>query len=119
MQMSARPQWEAHLITPHNGFLYLAQSSGIVPLALFIAYWLRAGRAALQADVGKSPDAAFYLPLLGFTFFTVNLGAFTFMQFWAIVSLAIPMTASVQRQALDLSGQVKKGVGAAGFEIAK
>ena len=91
-----------HFVTPHNGILYIAQSSGIVPLALFIAYWLRAGQAAFQADVGKSPDAVFYLPLLAFTFFTINLGAFTFMQLGAIVSLAIPMTASVQRQALDL-----------------
>ena len=89
-----------HFVTPHNGFLSLAQSSGVVPLALFIAYWLRAGRAAFQADVGKSPDAVCYLPLLAFTFITVNAGEFTFMEYWAIVSLAIPMTESLRRQAL-------------------
>ncbi len=92
-----------HHVTPHNGFLSLAQSSGVVPLALFIAYWLRAGRAAFQADVGKSPDAVWYLPLLAFTFITVNAGEFTFMEYWAIVSLAIPMTESLRRQALDRS----------------
>ena len=92
-----------HFVTPHNGFLYIAQASGIVPLALFIAYWLRAGRAAFQADVGKSPDAIFYLPLLAYTFFTVNVGALTFMHLWAIVALAVPMTEGLRRQALDLS----------------
>ena len=117
--VGATPEGGSHTVTPHNGFLYLAQSSGIVPLALFIAYWLRAGWAAFQADVGKSPDAVFYLPLLVYTLLTINLGAFTFMQLWAIVSLAIPMTEGIRRQALGLSGQVKKGVGADGFEIAK
>ena len=91
-------------VKPHNGFLYLAQSSGIVPLALFIAYWLRSGWAALQADVGKSPDAAFYLPMLAFTFITVNLSGLTFMTFWAIVSLAIPMTAGVRRAQSEATG---------------
>jgi len=106
-------------VTPHNGFLYLAQSSGIVPLALFIAYWLRAGRAAFQADVGKSPDAIFYLPFFTFSFITVNASNVIFLQLWVIVSLAIPLTVSVKRQAVDIPGQVKRGVEAARFEIAK
>ena len=109
----------AHFVSPHNGFLYIAQSSGVVPLALFIAYWLRSGWAVHQADDEKSPDAAFYFPLLAFTFITVNLGGNTFMTFWAIVSLAIPMTARVQRQALDLSGQLTRAGGTAKFLIAK
>jgi O-antigen ligase len=92
-------------IKPHNGFLYLAQSSGIVPLALFIAYWLRSARAALQADVEKSPEAAFYSPLVVYTFITANLSGTTFMAVWAIVSLAIPMTALIRRQAPDLAGE--------------
>jgi len=87
-------------ITPHNGFLYLAQSSGIVSLALFIAYWLRAGRAALRADIGKSADAIFYLPFFAFSFLIVNAGNFTFMEVSVIASLAFPMTASVQQQTL-------------------
>ncbi|MEP6958915.1 MAG: O-antigen ligase family protein [Nitrospirota bacterium] len=100
-----------HWVTPHNGFLYLAQSSGVVPLALFIAYWLRVGRAALQADVRKSPEAVFYFPLLAYSFVETNVSAFFFMELWATVSLAIPMTVGLRRQASDLSGQVKRGVG--------
>jgi O-antigen ligase len=108
-----------HFVSPHNGFLYMAQSSGVVPLALFIAYWLRSGWAAKQADVAKSPDAEFYLPLLAFSFVTSNLSGATFMTFWAIVSLAVPMTTTGQGQALDIRGQLNRGVRTARFEIAK
>jgi O-antigen ligase len=108
-----------HFVSPHNGFLYIAQSSGIVPLALFIAYWLRSGWAAHQADVAKSPNSEFYFPLLAFTFITANLSGLTFMTFWAIVSLAIPVTETVQRQALDIRGQLNRGGGTARFETAK
>jgi O-antigen ligase len=85
-------------ITPHNGFLYLAQSSGIVPLVFFIAYWVRAVRAAFNAAARKSADAIFYLPFLAFTFLTVNAGNLTFMELSAIASLAFPMAASFNDQ---------------------
>jgi O-antigen ligase len=107
-----------HFVRPHNAFLYIAQSSGVVPLALFIAYWIRSGRAAHQADV-VSPDAAFYFPLLTFTFITVNLSGATFMTFWAIVSLAIPMTAIVHRHAMGLPTQLNTPVRTTRLEIAK
>jgi O-antigen ligase len=95
-------------VTPHNSFLYIAQSSGVIPLALFIAYWLRAVRAALYADVRRSPDTPYYLPMLTFTFLTASSLAFGFQELWAIVSLAIPLTASVQRQALNFSSPFAK-----------
>jgi O-antigen ligase len=88
-------------ITPHNGFLHVAQSSGIIPLLLFLGYWLRAGIAALKADPQRSPDATFYLPLVAFSFLTSNSGSLTFMQFPVIASLAFPMPASVQRSLLS------------------
>jgi O-antigen ligase len=95
-------------VTPHNSFLYIAQSSGVVPLALFIAYWMRAARAALYGDIRKSPEAAYYLPMLAFTFLTATSLALGFQEVWAIVSLAIPLTASVQRQAVDFQGPLVK-----------
>jgi O-antigen ligase len=88
-------------ITPHNSFLYIAQTSGIVPLALFIAYWIRSSRSALQAEVGKSPGAIVYFPLIAYSFVTSTVGNFTFMQLSVIVSLAIPLAASAMRQAVD------------------
>lgn len=92
----------SHYVRPHNSFLYLAQSSGMVTLALFIAYCLRSGRAALRADVSSnSRDIAFYLPLLAFTFVTINLSGLVFMQFWAVVALALPMTERFRQKTLN------------------
>jgi O-antigen ligase len=90
-----------HLVTPHNAFLYMAQSSGIVPLVLFIAYWLRVGLAAVRANVRKSSEAAWYLPLFVYTFIACNLGAFTFTHLWATVALAIPMTEYMRQQHIE------------------
>jgi O-antigen ligase len=94
-----------HAVTPHNGFLQIAQSSGIVPLGFFIAYWLRSASACLRSDTARSPDATFYLPLMVYTFIVTNLSAFAFMTPWAIVSLAIPMTDVLRRHTSDISGQ--------------
>jgi O-antigen ligase len=85
-----------HMVTPHNGFLQIAQSSGVVPLALFMAYWLRSASAAFRNAAGKSPESIFYLPLMAYTFIETNLSAFAFMNPWAIVSLALPMRGSLR-----------------------
>jgi O-antigen ligase len=93
-----------HLVTPHNGFLYMAQSSGVFPLTLFIAYWLRVGLVAVRAD-SRSSEAAYYLPLFVYTFIACNLSAFTFTKEWATVALAVPMTEYLRRQTdLEKSG---------------
>jgi len=97
--VGATPPGRIIPVTPHNGFLYIAQSSGIVPLVLFIFYWLRSGLAAFRADVGIFTDAEFCLPLVVYTFIAANLGAFAFMHDWAVVALAIPMTESLRREA--------------------
>jgi O-antigen ligase len=94
-------------VTPHNSFLYVAQSSGIVPLVLFIAYWLSAARAAFSTEGKSSPEAIFYLPMLIFSFLLANSLTYAFLELWAIVSLAIPLKANVQRQALETSRQLR------------
>jgi O-antigen ligase len=95
----------SHLVTPHNAFLYLAQSSGIVPLALFVVYWLRAGLTTFQADVAKSSEAILYVPLFVFTFLLINASAFGFMQPWAIASCVIPLTWGIQQETQHLTGK--------------
>ena len=80
-----------NFITPHNAFLYLAQASGIVPLALFIAYWFRAARATVQKNAKSSPDAAFRVPFLLFIFQAVGGADFSFMMPWGVVALAIAL----------------------------
>jgi O-antigen ligase len=107
--IGATPAGHSGLVTPHNAFLYLAQSSGIVTLALFVVYWLRAGMAALQTDVDKSSEAILYLPLFVFTFLLINSSAFGFMQPWAIASCVIPLTGGIQRETQHFTGQVRAG----------
>ena len=82
-------------ITPHNGFLLIGVASGIAPLMLFIAHWVRAAKHAWLANAGAWPDAAFHGPLLAYTLLIVCAGNLDFMTPWAIVSLAIPLAARV------------------------
>jgi len=90
-------------VTPHNGFLYVAQASGIVPLVFFMAYWFSSGRAALRAYRETGPDSTFILPFWTFAFLTVNAGNLTFMQFSVIASLAFPLAAGLYPKASDIS----------------
>jgi O-Antigen ligase len=74
--------------SPHNGFLYIALASGIVPFAFFVAYWCRTARGSLRSSNDGTPDAPFRIPLLVFVFLTSFAGNGTFMSSWAIVALA-------------------------------
>ena len=85
--------------TPHNGFLLIAVTSGILPLVLFCAYCFRSGLAALRANV-VIPDSIFYLPVVLYTVLILSSGNLDFMAPWAIVSLALPFSASVTRPTL-------------------
>ena len=78
----------------HNAFLFIAVASGTIPLALFVAYWIRSVMAALRANFKASPDAVFYIPLLIYTFLIISVGNMDFMAPWAIVSLAVPLAAN-------------------------
>lgn len=80
-------------ITPHNGFLYIALASGIVPLAFLVCYWWRAARGALRFQGAPTPDAPFCLPLLLYSFLITMEGNLPFMKPWAIVALAVAIAA--------------------------
>ena len=78
--------------TPHNSFLLFAVASGVIPLALFCAYCLRSGMAALRASMSNQ-DSAFYLPLVTYAVLVTFAGNLDFMLPWAVVSLAMPISA--------------------------
>jgi hypothetical protein len=80
----------------HNGFIFLAAGSGIIPLAFFIAYWIRSTMAALRAKVRDSPDALFYIPLLVYAFLIICSGNLDFQTPWVMVTLAVPLAASTR-----------------------
>ena len=74
-------------ITPHNAFLYFALASGVVPFALFVAFWIRATLASLtHRDVSNS--AVFRIPLLayGLVFFMTGDGG---PEPWVLLILAV------------------------------
>jgi O-antigen ligase len=97
---------EAGRITPHNGFLFVALASGIIPGALFVAYWYRAAWTAFQARSNHPSDEAFYLPLLAYAFLIVSSGNMDFMVPWVVVSLAVPVMASLGLRQIQGAVQV-------------
>jgi hypothetical protein len=78
---------EAHkAITPHNGFLYIALASGIVPLIFFVTWWWQAARSAV--DAMKTSDSLRYeAALLVYCFVVIQSGAFTFTAPWVVATL--------------------------------
>jgi len=84
--------------TPHNGFLLIAVSSGILPTVLFVGHWIKATKAALYATTNNLPDSMFHLPLLAYVFLVTNTGNLVFMAPWAMVALALPLSPHVSQR---------------------
>lgn len=84
--------------SPHNTFLYLALASGVVPLAFYVAYWIKAARGAYHLSAQQVPEAPFELPLLIYTFIVASLSNVTYMYPWSIVTLSIAMSAGAPRR---------------------
>ena len=74
-------------ITPHNAFLYFALASGVVPFALFVAFWIRATLASLTHRDGSN-SAVFRIPFLayGLVFFMTGDGS---PDPWVLLMLAV------------------------------
>ncbi len=88
----------AKATTPHNGFLFIALSSGILPFIFFVAYWIRAFRLGFSQKVASRTDSLFLLPLLMYSFIETNLSNTLFMSPWAVMSIAIVMEAGGRKQ---------------------
>jgi hypothetical protein len=72
---------------PHNSFLYFALSSGVVPFAFWVSFWIQAAWRSVHAK-GQETDA-FRLPYLVFTFVDVMFGDSGFMTPWALLALSL------------------------------
>jgi O-antigen ligase len=73
---------------PHNTFLYIALSAGVLPASLLFAFFMHVGRqSAVQTKAQK--DEAFRLPYLVFTFVVLMLGDLGFMAPWALLTIAV------------------------------
>jgi O-antigen ligase len=73
---------------PHNGFLFVALSSGVIPLLLFAAYWLMGLRGALKTS-SQNPMQPYLLPLWAYAFFQGQFNSEAFFQPWSIFSVCI------------------------------
>jgi O-antigen ligase len=60
-------------IPPHNSFLFFALSTGIVPFAFYVAFWVRAGWRSFS-HMDQSKFAPFRLPFLLYLFVGCMLG---------------------------------------------
>ena len=87
-------------ITPHNGFLFIALASGLLPALCFVAYWWQAIRGVLTAPSTVSTETP-SLPVFVVYAFIIALmlnTPFTFS--WTIVTLALATTAGAQARTL-------------------
>jgi O-antigen ligase len=77
-----------NMLSPHNSFIWFGLAAGIVPLILFVGWWIRIARRALR----RSRDdvwASYRLPFLAHTLIFTVAGDLGFMQPWAVLALCI------------------------------
>jgi O-antigen ligase len=72
---------------PHNSFLFFALSSGIVPAAVYVAFWIRAARKSFS-DVGESEYSPFRTPLLLYALVAFILADVS-VEPWALLALSV------------------------------
>jgi hypothetical protein len=74
-------------VTPHNQFIFIALASGVMPLLLFLWYWLELGRWALRLERAGHEDAVLLLPMLLYVFLIGLLLNQPYMAPWSVVVL--------------------------------
>jgi hypothetical protein len=81
------PERADSIATPHNSFLYIALSSGFVPLLCWALFWLRTG-TRLLSDGPSRQYARFQLPFLLYALIEFSLGDMN-NDPWVLVALAV------------------------------
>jgi O-antigen ligase len=79
---------EDHTRAVHNTALWVALSSGIVPLIFFFGYWLMGLRGALKTSP-QSPFYAYVLPLWAYALFEDQFTSLGFLEPWSIFAVSI------------------------------
>ncbi len=88
---------KAKMATPHNGFLFIALASGIIPVILYAAYWFQAIWATVFPQNSGTEASAMYLPLVAYSFLTCLSSNMTFMEPWVVVTLTAVLTFSLPK----------------------
>lgn len=84
------------MATPHNGFLFIAMSSGIIPLIFYSAYWIQAAWSALLSPLRNVKVFPLCLPLVAYAFLACLFSNMTFMEPWVMVAIAATLTSSIR-----------------------
>jgi len=79
---------------PHNTFLYLALSAGVLPTALLVAFFVQSGRKSVRRTKIQK-DESFRIPYLVFTFVVLMLGDLGFMAPWALLTVTVAAGSSI------------------------
>jgi hypothetical protein len=95
-------------VTPHNAFLFMALSSGVLPFLFFATYMARAARNTLAGFVHRAiaPEQAFRLPLLCYALLSCLTLDLPFMAPWALTALSLASLDSPRRLFLGRYGSV-------------
>jgi O-antigen ligase len=83
-------------IPPHNSFLFFALSSGIVPTAVYVAFWIRAAWRSFY-DVGGSEYSPFRAPLLVYALVAFILADVS-MEPWALLALTVGASSGISHR---------------------
>jgi hypothetical protein len=75
-------------VSPHNGFIFIAVASGLVPLSLFAAYWVQLFVKAFGGHAAAHEDMPFHGPLLSYSLLIMMGLNQAFMVPWMMVTLA-------------------------------
>jgi hypothetical protein len=76
-----------HSITPHNSFIFIALASGAIPLAFYLAYWVRLFIDAFRINADGHEDATFLPSLLLYSFLIAMELNQSFMVPWMMATL--------------------------------
>jgi O-antigen ligase len=72
--------------TPHNQFIYIALASGVLPMLLFIAYFVQSGVEALRLNAHSHEDAVFLVPLFVYALLIGMELTGVFLKPWALAT---------------------------------
>ena len=76
-------------VTPHNGLIFLALTSGVIPLIIFVGYLVRTARVAFRLNKVAGTEAAFFLPMFVFALLEVMILDTAFMSPWVMVVVSM------------------------------
>ena len=100
---------------PHNSLLFIALSSGVIPLAFYVAYLLHVFRGAFRSRKEKTVGSPFKLPLVSFAMLALMVSDPVFMSPWHMVIFCSAIgftsitTSKKVSDKLEKVGQVPKG----------